>query len=921
MDTSTEREMGDGLHSSHMNLVPCMWNDRCLFSARTSAGSLLREAMRSYGSCVVALFRGLDSVLVCGALSPGKLVGLSTLGSGCIVSPKRIYIMLSSQRGSLSRSGHEDEDDSNRTVWRRGMALPERKTETNRKPQPSVPSKPQPPPPKTFKPAPPPKSSAWGAIPKPPVVSPIADSPTQENAKNPEFSKDRVGVLPLDPARQRINQPRETKGPSSSSIVSKASGENRRDPAPKPLANPPRKSAWNIPQPAQPGATPLPSVSYPTLKKQVIEEQKQQQAISGSPSNAKRKKGKGGTLGDVMPKALLRKGQPSTAVIPPPAKAASSNNMTVKEEFPALSARPTKVSAPKKVKATAPSSNSTQPSPTKQNSKSAPKKKKKQTRPASGPLEIPSVVLDAHRSGLLFSGDMVQHIQLGKGRQRLRPRTKKFSSLKKKVLEERLRKYRATQTDGLEGNRTVVGIFNYIQPDDDEVLSDPDEYEELVSNLRDMATKVGEINRVWVADVGCTVQFRSPSDAEAAIQCWDGLVVAGNELKCQSLDLTIDDQMTDEMFQNQCRLKLSESQEEENVTSSMLLEKVLTEDDLEDEECMQESLEDIRLLASQFGTIEALEIEDSLNIRIVYKGKDTATRASDSLSKMVFGGNQVDAKVLNEGGDINDSTIYLENVLTDDDLSDEDCLEESLCDLKELAGKFGTVKTISLFQERKVAVCFSSKEEASAASNGFNGMVIGGQTVQANMAGGSKSNGMTTTPKAETPKPLYSGDKIISERFAICKRAPKLVNSANPRHYAIPPYSPDQADLVKELLCKMLAELMRLQKRAAENEKLNNKARRRLVMGLREVPRGIKSHKVKMVVMANNLDDYGAIDEKLQLIIELCKAEGVPIFFDFSKRALGRAIGKTLKMAVIGVQNADGANQEFKKLNKLAGVM
>jgi selenocysteine insertion sequence-binding protein 2 len=74
-----------------------------------------------------------------------------------------------------------------------------------------------------------------------------------------------------------------------------------------------------------------------------------------------------------------------------------------------------------------------------------------------------------------------------------------------------------------------------------------------------------------------------------------------------------------------------------------------------------------------------------------------------------------------------------------------------------------------------------------------------------------------------------------------------------------------------------------------------------------------------MVVMANNLDQYGAIDEKLQEIIDLAKSEGVPLFFEFTKRSLGKAIGKSIKIAVIGIQNADGAHQQFKKLNAIAG--
>ena len=55
-------------------------------------------------------------------------------------------------------------------------------------------------------------------------------------------------------------------------------------------------------------------------------------------------------------------------------------------------------------------------------------------------------------------------------------------------------------------------------------------------------------------------------------------------------------------------------------------------------------------------------------------------------------------------------------------------------------------------------------------------------------------------------------------------------------------------DTVKPLIIEMLGELMRLQKRAIDDK--NAKARRRLVMGFREVARGVRARKVKLVVSA-----------------------------------------------------------------------
>ena len=65
-------------------------------------------------------------------------------------------------------------------------------------------------------------------------------------------------------------------------------------------------------------------------------------------------------------------------------------------------------------------------------------------------------------------------------------------------------------------------------------------------------------------------------------------------------------------------------------------------------------------------------------------------------------------------------------------------------------------------------------------------------------------------------------------------------------------------DTVKPLIIEMLGELMRLQKRAIDDK--NAKARRRLVMGFREVARGVRARKVKLVVsdFLNNVTEVNA---------------------------------------------------------------
>jgi len=534
-----------------------------------------------------------------------------------------------------------------------------------------------------------------------------------------------------------------------------------------------------------------------------------------------------------------------------------------------------------------------------------------------------------------------------KGRQRLRPRKKKFSALKKRVLQERLAQWKASQGE-TEKSRLSCTVCLYPFAESDE-LEDDDEYEEIISNFSEMARNVGAVRWLYVPRLvvdgfvstdehPAFVYFEDHKDALAAVACWDGLVLAGVKLKAVCLKESGEDAgeepFVDEKEWGEWCLRnvngadtVVDDSKQAALESpvEVILVNALTEDDLEDDECMEESVTDLRAVAEKFGKLMDIRVEkipSPPRIHVRYEGGISAAKqALNEWEKTVVGGSQIVAKLSSSPDplevDALSSSIFLDSVLTEDDLEDEDCLAESLNDIRELAERFGEVKDVLRDGDSTVRVVFDhSQAAAKAAVEGFNGMTIGGMIVSASLAGmqsraereGSSGFRMEGKTASSDPETMFSGDKRISERFAECKRAPKIPNTGEPRKYA----TLVDDDTVKPLLIEMLGELMRLQKRAVQDK--NAKARRRLVMGLREVARGIRANKVKMVVMANNLDQYGAIDEKLQEILNLAHEAGIPVFFEFNKRGLGRAIGKSIKIAVIGIQNADGAHQPFKKL-------
>lgn len=658
---------------------------------------------------------------------------------------------------------------------------------------------------------------------------------------------------------------------------------------------------------------------------------------------------------------------------------------------------------------------------------------------------------------------------LRKGRQRLKPRKKKFTALKKKILTERVRVWKELHPSEDKGDETdsdvdkscTICVYGFTSLEE---VEDDDEYEETLENLRDMADKVGTVKNIFIpreaahghandesedAKHPSFLQFASASEAKSAKGCWDELVIGGQPLEVVPVLVTLDGisdewALTNEEWQKGCILaekgrKGGDGHLDNPGTTSIVLRSVLTEEDLGDDECYDESIRDIKDMVERFGTVDAVETnkeEGSPDVIVVYKENlEIAKKAVGELQKLTLGGVPISAhlmasdtsvasqppvakirledvlsqddledeeclreslqdlqQMIEKHGNVSSlditpdnqvlvsfqgmdtqklqtvvsqldglclggqiikvapvvessnslsgantaATVMLQNVLTEDDLEDEDCLVESLDDLRELARRFGGVKAIDIERSDDnktgvIKVSYSNLSEAKAAEKGFDGMIIGGETVSATLEAGSdrgmsnvessyhsnpsvaqSDDGLSGKDSDGNSKPMYSGDKLIPERFAAMKRVPKV--PSKPRNYAILTNN----DEVKTLLVEMLSELMRLQLRALHEGTKNAKARRRVVAGLREVARGIRANKVKMVVMANNLDEYGAIDDKLQEILDLAVEKDIPILFELSKRVLGKAVGKKIKVSVVGVQNTDGAHRQFVKLVSLA---
>ncbi|XP_041957323.1 selenocysteine insertion sequence-binding protein 2-like isoform X1 [Alosa sapidissima] len=126
---------------------------------------------------------------------------------------------------------------------------------------------------------------------------------------------------------------------------------------------------------------------------------------------------------------------------------------------------------------------------------------------------------------------------------------------------------------------------------------------------------------------------------------------------------------------------------------------------------------------------------------------------------------------------------------------------------------------------------------------------------------------------------------------------------------------------VDECVTNLLKELVRFQDRLYLKDPRKARIKRRLVMGLREVLKHLRLHKVKCVIISPNcerIQSKGGLDEALYTIINTCREQDIPFVFALSRKALGRCVNKAVPVSLVGIFNYDGAQDLYHKMIELS---
>ncbi|XP_040913947.1 selenocysteine insertion sequence-binding protein 2-like [Toxotes jaculatrix] len=231
--------------------------------------------------------------------------------------------------------------------------------------------------------------------------------------------------------------------------------------------------------------------------------------------------------------------------------------------------------------------------------------------------------------------------------------------------------------------------------------------------------------------------------------------------------------------------------------------------------------------------------------------------------------------------------------------------------LKEREGKKGkaSVDQESTGQEEHGDEClhFTDDLTREPASQEENGLSV---PSDASLSPASQNSPYSITPVSQG-SPASSGIGSPMASNAITK-----IHSRRFREYCNQVLSKE----IDESVTLLLQELVRFQERVYQKDPTKAKSKRRLVMGLREVTKHMKLHKIKCVIISPNCEKIqakGGLDEALYNVIAMAREQEIPFVFALGRKALGRCVNKLVPVSVVGIFNYSGAEGLFNRLVSL----
>ncbi|KAF0685621.1 Aste57867_22520 [Aphanomyces stellatus] len=339
-------------------------------------------------------------------------------------------------------------------------------------------------------------------------------------------------------------------------------------------------------------------------------------------------------------------------------------------------------------------------------------------------------------------------------------------------------------------------------------------------------------------------------------------------------------------------------------------------DEVEDDNEYDDTLADVTTQFQSHGSIVSIHLDRATGtIDVEYAIGGSASAAVAALHNAKFGGHQIACVRIPDDAtsQVALRQVHVDGFCSPDELVDPDEFDEVVTDVQRT---FSTPQHVLVHADvdkstGSIRLEYASTKAAIEIAALFHRKAFGGKTIRA----------VWHKKDDDDDDDL---DDAKEKQVAECAIPPvrKLPNAQAIREYV------DQAIDVggefENLVTAFLGRLMSLQERARLTNPLKAKKTRRLVFGLREVKRGLKNGKIMCLMVAYNIDECaaeGGLDDKVIELIDLARVLKITVIFSLSKRKLGKALLKSIRVSCVGIYNVDGANDMWGDVKKKAASL
>ena len=114
-----------------------------------------------------------------------------------------------------------------------------------------------------------------------------------------------------------------------------------------------------------------------------------------------------------------------------------------------------------------------------------------------------------------------------------------------------------------------------------------------------------------------------------------------------------------------------------------------------------------------------------------------------------------------------------------------------------------------------------------------------------------------------------------------------------------------------------MTDLIRFQDKQHAKDPVKAKAKRRFVVGLREVAKFLKVKKIKCIIFAPDIEKVetkGGLDDAVKKLIEDSKIQNAKTVYGLNRRRLGWLCLKKVPVSCIGIMNFKGSDDNYNSM-------